>query len=162
MLFRQLEILGLLALTGSVSAVPHRRRQDGGAPTYSPDQSRADAVKEAFQFGWDGYMEHAFPHDSLKPVENGYEDDRYVNATLQALSRMSIFFNWWKTLYSNGWGATAIDALSTAIIMGNRDAVDSILDHISKVDFTFSEDDVSFFETTIRYLAGMLSGKPYS
>jgi mannosyl-oligosaccharide alpha-1,2-mannosidase len=84
MLFRQFEVLGLLALTSSASAVPYRRRQDGGAfaaPTYSPDQTRADAVKEAFQFGWDGYMQHAYPHDSLKPVSNGFEDDRYVKCS---------------------------------------------------------------------------------
>ncbi|KAK2757895.1 maturation of Asn-linked oligosaccharides protein [Arachnomyces sp. PD_36] len=137
MLFRQLETLGLLTLTSSVSAIPHSPRQNGDAfpvPNYSPDQGRADAVKEAFQFGWDGYMKHAFPHDSLKPVDNGFEDDR------------------------NGWGATAIDALSTAIIMGNREAVNSILDHIAEVDFSYSAEDVSFFETSIRYLAGMLSG----
>ncbi|TQS31455.1 hypothetical protein Golomagni_08264, partial [Golovinomyces magnicellulatus] len=104
------------------------------APAYKPNKSRADAVKEAFNFSWKGYMDHAFPHDSLQPVDNTYRDDR------------------------NGWGATAIDALSTAIIMENKDAVDQILKHIASVDFDRSDTDVSFFETSIRYLGGMLSG----
>jgi Glycosyl hydrolase family 47. len=62
------------------------------------------------------------------------------------------------TLDRNGWGASAVDALSTAIVMGNKDAVQKILDHIETIDFSKTEDEVSLFETTIRYLAGMLSG----
>lgn len=58
----------------------------------------------------------------------------------------------------NGWGATAVDALSTAIIMENTAAVNQILKHIGTIDFDRSSTDVSFFETSIRYLAGMLSG----
>lgn len=58
----------------------------------------------------------------------------------------------------NGWGASAVDALSTAIIMGNQDAVQRILDHIETIDFSKTKDGVSLFETTIRYLGGMLSG----
>ena len=63
-----------------------------------------------------------------------------------------------KSHYRNGWGASAVDALSTAVIMGNADAVNTILEHISKIDFTKTSQQVSLFETTIRYLAGMLSG----
>ena len=58
----------------------------------------------------------------------------------------------------NGWGASAVDALSTAIVMGNKDAVSKILDHIMTIDFSETSDEVSLFETTIRYLGGMLSG----
>lgn len=59
----------------------------------------------------------------------------------------------------NGWGATAVDALSTAIIMNLADPVNDILKHIRTVDFTKSrtKQTVSLFETTIRYLGGMLS-----
>lgn len=42
--------------------------------------------------------------------------------------------------------------------MGNKDAVNTILDHISKIDYSKTSEEVSLFETTIRYLAGMLSG----
>lgn len=43
-------------------------------------QQRADAVKEAFQFAWDGYHQYAFPHDELHPVSNGFSDSRFVRA----------------------------------------------------------------------------------
>jgi mannosyl-oligosaccharide alpha-1,2-mannosidase len=51
-----------------------------------------------------------------------------------------------------------VDALSTAIVMGNQEAVQKILDHVETIDFSKTNDEVSLFETTIRYLAGMLSG----
>lgn len=38
------------------------------------------------------------------------------------------------------------------------DVVDQILDHLANVDFSKTDTSVSLFETTIRYLAGMLSG----
>lgn len=39
---------------------------------------RANAVKDAFQHAWDGYMKYAFPHDELHPISNGHGDSRYV------------------------------------------------------------------------------------
>lgn len=46
------------------------------SPSYSPNATRANAVKAAFQHAWDGYYAYAFPHDSLLPVTNSYQDDR--------------------------------------------------------------------------------------
>lgn len=57
----------------------------------------------------------------------------------------------------NGWGATAVEALGTAAIMDIPEIVDQILDFIPTIDFTKSKDPVDLFETTIRYLGGMLS-----
>lgn len=106
-----------------------------GLPVYSrSSESRAGAIKEAFSHAWDGYYEYAFPHDELHPISNGFGDSR------------------------NGWGASAVDALSTAIIMRNATIVNQIIDHIAEVDYTKTDSIVSLFETTIRYLAGMLSG----
>ncbi|KAL4997893.1 mannosyl-oligosaccharide alpha-1,2-mannosidase 1B [Aspergillus recurvatus] len=96
--------------------------------------SRADAVKEAFSHAWDGYYAYAFPHDELHPISNGYGDSR------------------------NNWGASAVDALSTAIMMRNATIVDQIIDHIAAIDYSKTDTMVSLFETTIRYLAGMISG----
>jgi len=49
-------------------------------PYYDPppdlNKHRADAIIEAFRFSWDGYYTHAFPHDELHPVSNGYSDSR--------------------------------------------------------------------------------------
>lgn len=90
-------------------------------------------VKETFKFAWDGYRNHCFGEDELLPVTNTCGNSR------------------------NGWGATAIDALSTALVMQIEPIVDDILDFIPTVDFTKTKDYVSLFETTIRYLAGLLS-----
>jgi mannosyl-oligosaccharide alpha-1,2-mannosidase len=60
---------------------------------------------------------------------------------------------------SDGWGASAADAISTAAIMGNTNVLDQILNYIPTVDFTKSnETTISLFETTIRYLGGLLAG----
>lgn len=44
--------------------------------------------------------------------------------------------------------------------MGKHDVVLQILDYVPEIDFSVSYDDtvVSLFETTIRYLGGLLSG----
>lgn len=62
--------------------------------------------------------------------------------------------------YRNGWGASAVDAFSTALIMDNEPVWKDILDFVPKIDFSVSYDGqgVSLFETTIRYLGGLLSG----
>lgn len=63
--------------------------------------------------------------------------------------------------YRNGWGASAIDALSTAIVMEDAAVIGQIVDYIPTIDFDKSSnsgDTISLFETTIRYLGGLLSG----
>ncbi len=62
-------------------------------------------------------------------------------------------------IFRNGWGASAVDAFSTALVMGNWDVVEKILDYIPKIDFNTTNSEVSLFETTIRYLGGLVSGK---
>jgi hypothetical protein len=65
----------VLGLAGYATAYPYSgsevilRRQ-------SDKQAKADAVKEAFQHAWNGYVKYAFPHDELHPVSNGYGDSR--------------------------------------------------------------------------------------
>ncbi|RKF62525.1 Mannosyl-oligosaccharide alpha-1,2-mannosidase [Erysiphe neolycopersici] len=99
----------------------------------SPRQQRADAVKEAFRFAWNGYHKFAFPNDELLPVSNGFGNSR------------------------NSWGASAVDALSTAIVLEMPDIVNQILEFIPTINFDKSDTGVSLFETTIRYLGGLLS-----
>ncbi|KAL2119616.1 hypothetical protein VTJ04DRAFT_6577 [Mycothermus thermophilus] len=133
----------LLLFTTPTSASPtshhHHPRADhlSQPPTYTPNRTRADAVRQAFRVSWDGYYKHAFPHDSLRPVTNSYADDR------------------------NGWGASAIDALSTALVMGEWEVAGQILEYVPRIDFDRTggdgEEVVSVFETTIRYLGGLLS-----
>ncbi|KFY22953.1 hypothetical protein V493_06202 [Pseudogymnoascus sp. VKM F-4281 (FW-2241)] len=118
-----------LSLATVAVAAPQRcaQRQEDSA-------ARAAAVKEAFQFAWEGYYKYAFPNDELRPVTNGFTNSR------------------------NGWGASAADALSTALVMEIPEIVNQIVDYIPTVDFSKTDDQVSLFETTIRYLGGMISG----
>jgi mannosyl-oligosaccharide alpha-1,2-mannosidase len=57
----------------------------------------------------------------------------------------------------NGWGASAVDAFSTACVMQIPDIVNTILEFIPTIDFDQTSDQVSLFETTIRYIGGLVS-----
>ncbi|KAJ3988366.1 glycoside hydrolase family 47 protein [Lentinula detonsa] len=92
-----------------------------------------EAVKDIFLQSYNAYSQFAFGHDSLLPVSKSFVDDR------------------------NGWGATIADALGT--MSSSQDLFDQALDFVSKVDFRESNtpSSVSLFETTIRYVGGMIS-----
>jgi len=140
--------VGLIAAAATaVSAAPSSQQSAGegqggdgpnqeGAESSQEASYRAAAVADAFQSAWDGYYKYAFPNDELLPVSNDFSNSR------------------------NGWGASAADALSTAIVMGKSDIVDIIVDYVPQIDWSVSYQDeaVSLFETTIRYLGGILSG----
>ena len=98
------------------------------------EQQRAAAVKDAFTFAWNGYFTTCRGQDELEPVTNTYANPR------------------------NNWGASAVDALSTALVMESQPIVTDILNYIATIDYTTTATEVSLFETTIRYLGGMLSG----
>ncbi|KAK5111684.1 hypothetical protein LTR62_004790 [Meristemomyces frigidus] len=74
-------------------------------------------------------------HDSLHPVTNTCDDD------------------------FGGWGATAVDALTTAILFEKEDVVKQILTFISELDFTqvAGGSSVQLFEVVIRHLGSMIS-----
>ncbi|KAI0129555.1 glycoside hydrolase family 47 protein [Xylariales sp. AK1849] len=117
-----------LALLGGVS-------QTLAAPSYQAQPERAAAVQEAFDRAWTGYYTYAFPNDGLLPISHSYVNDL------------------------GGWGASAIDAFSTALIMGDQKVIGQILDYVPKIDFDVANytSSISLFETTIRYLGGLLS-----
>ncbi|KND88626.1 putative mannosyl-oligosaccharide alpha-1,2-mannosidase 1B [Tolypocladium ophioglossoides CBS 100239] len=127
----------LLELAATALALPAsmETNKNGGPPR--PNHARAHHVKSAFVTSWQGYYKNAFPHDTLHPITNSYEDDR------------------------DGWGVTVVDALTTAVIMGEAKIVGQMLDHIAKINFTTTEkpdDSISLFESNIRYLGGLISG----
>ncbi|SPJ73695.1 related to class I alpha-mannosidase 1B [Fusarium torulosum] len=129
-------IISLLFSGGS--SKPSRPSSDtqSQSPKLSGDAQRAAAIVDAFRFSWDKYEKYAAPHDTLLPITKTFEDDR------------------------NGWGATAVDGLSTAIVMEEAEIVDKILRQIAATDFTVTavpDQPISLFETTIRYLGGLLS-----
>ncbi|KAI0035798.1 glycoside hydrolase family 47 protein [Vararia minispora EC-137] len=87
------------------------------------------AVVDIFTESYQAYRKFAFGHDQLNPLSRTPTDPR------------------------NGWGATIVDG------MGTMDFLEEALDFTSKINFNSSNtpDTVNFFETTIRYLGGMLS-----
>ncbi|PWN32390.1 seven-hairpin glycosidase [Meira miltonrushii] len=98
------------------------------------DPSRRAAVKQAFQSAFGDYLEYAYGYDELLPLtKNG-------------------------TGGFGNWGATFIDALDTAKIMGLEDIVNEGIRFAEKVDFSqTSQSTISLFETNIRYVASLLS-----
>lgn len=57
-----------------------------------------------------------------------------------------------------GWAATLVDSLDTLLIMGKDFDFGQAVGALRDIDFTRSEDEeLNTFETTIRYLGGLLS-----
>ena len=96
--------------------------------------TRADAIKEAYQYAFNAYAEYAWDYDELQPLSKTGTNDWF------------------------GWGVTVVDGLDTAIIMNLTDIVAMILPRIQSTDFTTTPDGpVELFDVTIRYLGGLLS-----
>ncbi|CAL5183764.1 unnamed protein product [Lathyrus oleraceus] len=97
--------------------------------------TRQQKVKEAFTHAWSGYKKYAMGYDELMPVSQHGIDGL------------------------GGLGATVVDALDTAMIMG----IDEVVAEAgSWVEENLSErisnkGQVNLFETTIRVLGGLLS-----
>ena len=96
-------------------------------------QDRRDAVKKAFDHAWKGYKQHAWLKDELAPISGEYR-----NAF-------------------GGWAATLVDSLDTLQIMGMKKEFEKAVKALNKIDFTTTDDNtINVFETTIRYLGGLL------
>ncbi|KAL8301446.1 hypothetical protein RB597_002050 [Gaeumannomyces tritici] len=96
--------------------------------------ARRDAVKAAFKKSWDSYRKYAWGFDELRP-ETLKGDDTFA-----------------------GWGATLVDSLDTLWIMGFKDEFEESVKAVQKIDWgAASGTGCSLFETTIRYLGGLLS-----
>ncbi|PHZ12000.1 seven-hairpin glycosidase [Rhizopus microsporus ATCC 52813] len=95
-------------------------------------EERASAVKKAFMHGWTGYKTHALGHDELKPLTEEPHNP------------------------FGGMGATLVDSLGTMIIMELHDEFDQVIAEVEKINF-YVDKELSVFETTIRYLGGLLS-----
>lgn len=97
--------------------------------------ARQQTIKDSFIKAWDSYRKYAWLRDEVTPVSGKHKDT------------------------FGGWGATLIDSLDTLWIMGLADdfymAVDAVDRHISFDTTTAKE--INVFETTIRFLGGLLS-----
>lgn len=109
--------------------------QKPGIAQTEQDKQRADQVKQAFTKAFDEYMQFGFPADEVRPLSKNGRDTR------------------------NGWSATLVDSLDTLFVMDLQDRFTQGVAATLKIDFSRSRthEGVSIFETTIRYIAGILS-----
>lgn len=71
--------LASVAAAGSLTGVfgsPIRLIDDVQKRLNDDNAEKAQQVKDAFQFAWDGYYKYAFPHDEIRPLSNGTSDPR--------------------------------------------------------------------------------------
>ncbi|KAH7383218.1 mannosyl-oligosaccharide 1,2-alpha-mannosidase IC [Pyrenochaeta sp. MPI-SDFR-AT-0127] len=94
---------------------------------------RQAAVKSTFERSWKAYREQAWKQDELLPISGGS-----------------------KTTFG-GWGATLVDSLDTLWIMDMKDDFDEAVGAVAEIVFAPGEGKVNMFETTIRYLGGLLA-----
>ncbi|KAH9879802.1 hypothetical protein J1614_001826 [Plenodomus biglobosus] len=100
-------------------------------------------IKGVAKKSWDGYKQFAWLHDELKPMSGTFRDPFAQ------------------------WGATLVDSLDTLWIMGLKDDFEEAVKAVDQIDFTTTmRPDIPLFETTIRYLGGLvgaydISGKKY-
>ncbi|PSN69513.1 seven-hairpin glycosidase [Corynespora cassiicola Philippines] len=101
--------------------------------TGEADEEKADKVRGAMRYTFWKYRENAWGYDDIKPVTGGNYSSR------------------------NGWGAFIVDSATTLALMGLWDELALSVEHIIHIDFTKAHDLVDPFETTIRYLGGLVS-----
>ncbi|KAM7214771.1 glycoside hydrolase [Rhypophila decipiens] len=95
---------------------------------------RQAAVKDVFLRCWDSYRSKAWLSDELSPITGQ------------------------KRGHFGGWGATLVDSLDTLWIMGLRREFEEAVTAAATISFkTTNLNEISVFETNIRYLGGFLS-----
>lgn len=139
-------VIAFLLLTNLIFRpfAAEKRKIQYDFPKYSfLDQHRRDAVQKEFVHAWTGYQDHAWMADGLMPHSGGS-----------------------KTQFCS-WSATLVDSLDTLWIMGLYKDFDQAVNATMTIDFKHNAETctVSLFESTIRYLGGLLgaydlSGEP--
>ncbi|PHH69878.1 hypothetical protein CDD82_7463 [Ophiocordyceps australis] len=95
---------------------------------------RQNEVRKLFMENWKSYKRFAWQRDALLPISGGARDQ------------------------FSGWAATLVDALDTLWIMGLRDEFDEAVAAVAAIDFGASSSPrINMFETTIRYLGGLVA-----
>jgi mannosyl-oligosaccharide alpha-1,2-mannosidase len=122
--------------TGKPSPIPRIQHKFGIETEHGKAQrlQRQAAVKKAFLHSWNGYKEYAWMQDEVTPVTGGF-----------------------KNTFGHR-GATLVDTLDTLIIMDLKEEFEKAVHAVKKIDFsTAAVLHMNVFETTIRYLGGLLS-----
>jgi mannosyl-oligosaccharide alpha-1,2-mannosidase len=100
---------------------------------------RQQAVKGAFVKSWRAYEKYAWLQDEVTPISGG--------------SKQTF----------GGWGASLVDSLDSLWILGLEDDLDKAVGALKHIDFTRAGHGMlNVFETTIRYLGGLLSAHDLS
>ncbi|KAI8456681.1 glycoside hydrolase [Phakopsora pachyrhizi] len=123
-------VCGFLSLSNAETNI-----QKPGLSQSPEDKIRAQDVKNTMSAAFKDYMQHGFPADEVRPISLGKRNTR------------------------NGWSASLVDSLTTLYVMDLQTEFKEAVDKTLRIDFSKSqtEDPISLFETTIRYLAAMLS-----
>ena len=105
------------------------------APERQTRIARQDAIRDTFLRCWDTYKTHAWLHDEVTPVNGGFKDT------------------------FGGWGATLVDSLDTLWIMDLKEEFEEAVEAVHRhVSFESTQSDtINIFETTIRFLGGLLA-----
>jgi mannosyl-oligosaccharide alpha-1,2-mannosidase len=121
------------SLSGSLPRIQHVFAPETRLQRERRERRRV-SVRNEFKRSWDSYRTYAWTKDELKPI-TGTSDKSF-----------------------GGWGATLVDSLDTLWIMGMKDEFFEAVKAVALIDFGESEvKSVSVFETTIRYLGGLIS-----
>lgn len=97
-------------------------------------ETRQAVIKEAFLHSWNGYKRYAWGQDEVAPVTGAFRSS------------------------FGGWGATLVDTMDTLWMMGLKDDFELCVEQVKRIDFTTNDQDyLNVFETTIRYLGGLLA-----
>ncbi|KAI5115000.1 hypothetical protein M0805_004707, partial [Coniferiporia weirii] len=123
------------AAVAGVGAASAASVQKAGLTLPSDAAQDANRVKSMFTEAFSTYKEFAFGHDDLRPVSKSFNDGR------------------------NGWGASIVDGMTTMFVMGLDELFNEAVNFSSTIDFSRSRvgGTVSVFETSIRYVGGLLS-----
>lgn len=122
--------------TGTPKKIPTVQYSFGSEEieTKAKRESRLEEIKIEMKRAWDGYKTYAFGHDELVPFDRGFRDPFC------------------------GWAATLVDAMDTLWIMGLKDEFNEAYDGLKAIDFTTTpRPEIPVFETTIRYLGGLIA-----
>lgn len=120
-------------LTASASSPSCVTIQHPFSPGKGGIPAKAEAVKQEYRNVWNEYVKYAFGTDDLLPLSHTGENDLF------------------------GWGATIIDGIDTAVVMGLTDIVTKQLAWIASVNFNKADSLVDEFDAMIRYIGGLLS-----
>ena len=117
----------------SIPKIQHNFKDESSSARIDRERKLA-RIKEEFQFAWTGYKSNAWKQDELSPV-SGQSRNPFC-----------------------GWAATLVDSLDTLWILGMEDEFLQATLAVGEIDFTTSiRNDIPLFETTIRYLGGLVA-----